>query len=123
MEADGHPKPDKTARDAISRLLKHLKPQALARKLGINSAHIYRGRSGDITPTLETALVENGYLPEPETRDRFCGDVGEILHGLLNQECERLGLTHGQLLHRMYVIYDNALPDRQMNEDDNAEEK
>lgn len=87
--------PAKNAQEAISEALKYVKPKSLAELLKVDDAHIYRGRKGDITPTLQEALITAGLIPPPKKRKqtRLAATVTPEERKALQQLAAMRGMT------------------------------
>lgn len=97
----------KRADEALDALLQYFmgNVKGLAITLGIDDAHIYRGRKGDITPTLKKALISSGNLLPPPKRCRLAADVSPELREAIRAEADRRGLTMGELIERMWDLW------------------
>ena len=95
--------PHANAKEAMSAILNHWTPRDYARWIGIDDAHIYRAKNGDITPTLERKLRELGIIPPPRHRTRFSGDTP--LAPVIAAEARRMGKTNGEFLEYLMTLY------------------
>ena len=95
----------KTAQEAVLSLLGHFSPIGLATLFGIDDAHIYRARRGDITPTVERVLRERGLIPPKPRRVRFTADCEQEMLDEINDHCKTMAATHQELLYVMWRLY------------------
>ena len=84
---------------AMRELLNRHTPLTVAGKLHIHNAHVYRWRQdGHVSPTLEKALIKEGYVPAPPKRFRLhyeCGrgDTGAEHKAQLEAEAKAAGCS------------------------------
>lgn len=74
----------------------------------IDNAHIYRAKVGDYTPTLIKRLQDLAYIPPPVPRVRWSPDCTPELREAIRAECDRLGLTSGEMLKALWLVYLNT---------------
>jgi hypothetical protein len=96
-----------STKEYMKHLLEWVSPKQAAKYLGVNSAHIYRAKKGDITPTLARAVAAKGYAP-PRRRVRWSPDCTPELRDAIRAECDRMGLTNGEILKLMWQGYKNS---------------
>lgn len=97
---------DREAKRIIAVKLAHQTVSELAAELGVHSAHISNVTRRGISPTLDKALVDVGWLAPPQTRIRIAADVTAVqrdrLHAIANQH----GMTWSELCQ---ALADNKL--------------
>jgi hypothetical protein len=97
-----------TPKQAMSRLFALYSPKYITNMLGIDNAHIYRARQGEITPTLRRALQDRGLVPPPRRRVRFSGDVDPELRDAIVADARQLEITNGEMLALMWQAWDES---------------
>jgi hypothetical protein len=79
--------------------------EAFSRKLGVNSAHVYKLLElGKLSPTLDAAMVKAGYLEPLPTRTRLAIDCTADTRQRFRDEAARRGMSgEAYLLYMMEV--------------------
>ena len=79
--------------------------EAFSRKLGVNSAHVYKLLElGKLSPTLDVAMVKAGYLEPLPTRTRLAIDCTADTRQRFRDGARRKGMTgEAYLLYMMEV--------------------